>query len=72
MKMADGGFRPAYNVQTATAGSELGGRRTVVGVRVTNVGSDMNAVAPMLDDIERRTGKLPKVLLADANHVGHE
>lgn len=72
MKMADGGFRPAYNVQTATAGSELGGRRAVVGVRVTNVGSDMNSVAPMLDDIERRTGKLPKVLLADANHVGHE
>ena len=25
MKMADGGFRPAYNVQMATAGSPLGG-----------------------------------------------
>ena len=72
MKMADGGFRPAYNVQTATAGSEHGGPRTVVGVRVTNVGSDMNAIAPMLDDIERRTGALPRTLLADANHGGHE
>jgi transposase len=72
MKMADGGFRPAYNVQLATAGSPLGGPRTVVGVRVTNVGSDMGSITPMLDEIERRTGELPKVLLADANHASHD
>lgn len=72
MKMADGGFRPAYNVQLATAGSELGGPRTIVGVRVTNVGSDMSAITPMLDDIERRVDALPKVLLADANHGAHD
>lgn len=72
MKMADGGFRPAMNVQTATAGSELGGPRTIVAVEVTNSGSDMNAVAPMLDQIERRTGELPTYLLADANHQSHE
>jgi hypothetical protein len=72
MKMADGGFRPAYNVQLATTGSEMGGPRTIVGVRVTNVGSDMGAIPPMLDDIERRTGELPKTLLADANHTGHD
>jgi transposase len=72
MKMADGGFRPAYNVQMATEGSPLGGPRTIVGVRVTNVGSDMSAVPPMLDDIERRTGTLPEVLLADANHAAHD
>lgn len=72
MKMADGGFRAAYNVQMATAGSPLGGPRTVVGLRVTNVGSDMGSVTPMLADIERRNGKLPKVLLADANHAAHE
>jgi transposase len=68
MKMADGGFRPGLNVQMATAGSELGGPRTVVAVTVNNVGSDMSAVTPMLDQIERRTGKLPENLLADANH----
>lgn len=72
MKMADGGFRPAYNVRMATAGSPLGGSRTIVGVQVTNVGSDMGAITPMLDEIERRTGRLPKVLLADANHAKHE
>lgn len=72
MKMADGGFRPAYNVQLATAGSPLGGARTIVGVRVTNVGSDMRSVSPMLDDIERRTGRLPTLLMADANHGDHD
>jgi transposase len=71
MKMPDGGFRPAYNVQLATAGSPLGGARTIVGVRVTNVGSDLSSVSPMLDDIERRTGQLPTVLMADANHGDH-
>src|SRR3954465_120440 len=44
MKMADGGFRPAYNVCMATAGSPLGGPRTIVGVQVTNVGSDMGMI----------------------------
>lgn len=69
MKMPDGGFRPGYNVQFATAGAPEGGPRTVVGVRVTNVGSDMGSVSPMLDDIEQRTGQLPETLLADANHA---
>lgn len=69
MKMPDGGFRPGYNVQLAVAGSPLGGPRTIVGLRVTNVGSDMNSVGPMIDDVERRTSKRPSHLLADANHV---
>jgi transposase len=72
MKMADGGFRPAYNVRMATAGSPLGGTRTIVGVQVTNVGSDMGSVTPMLAEIERRTGQLPTTLLADANHAAHD
>lgn len=71
MKMADGGFRPAYNVRMATAGSPLGGPRTIVGVQVTNLGSDMGSIAPMLDEIQRRTGQLPETLLADANHAAH-
>lgn len=72
MKMGDGGFRPAYNVQLATAGSEMGGPRTIVGVRVTNIGSDMGSVTPMLDEIERRTGELPAVLLADGGYAKHD
>ena len=43
MKMADGRFRPAYNVQLAAGvGSQL-----VVGVAVTNAGSDFQQLAPM-------------------------
>jgi hypothetical protein len=48
------------------AGSPEGGPRTIVGARVTNVGSDMGSVKPMLDDIAQRTGRLPETLLADA------
>jgi transposase len=69
MKMPDGGFRPAYNMQLATAGDPMGGARTIVGVRITNVGSDMGSVEPMLDEVERRTGQVPDVLLADAGHA---
>lgn len=72
MKMPDGGFRPAYNIQLATTGSPMGGPRTIVGVQVTNVGSDYRSVTPMLDQIERRTAQLPDVLLADANHAVHD
>ncbi|MFL5356902.1 transposase [Archangium sp.] len=69
MKMADGGFRPGYNVQLAVAGKAEGGPRTIVGVQVTNVGSDAGSVGPMLEQIEARTGQLPAHLLADANHA---
>ena len=69
MKMGDGGFRPAYNVQLATAGDPEGGPRTIVGVRVTNVGSDVGSITPMLEDIGRRTGELPETLLADGGHL---
>ena len=72
MKMPDGGYRPGYNIQLATARSPMGGPRTIVGVQVTNVGSDMSSISPMLDPIQCRTGELPKVLLADANHAKHD
>ncbi len=71
MKMGDGGFRPAFNIQYATAGSELGGPRTIVGVQVTNVGSDMGSLTPMAEQIKERTGALPKVVLADGGHAKH-
>jgi hypothetical protein len=70
--MPDGGYRPGYDIQMATAGSPLGGPRTIVGVSVTNVGSDMGSVAPMLEQIQCRTSQLPRVLMADANHAKHD
>jgi hypothetical protein len=55
MKMADGGFRPAYNVQFASDGQT----RMIVSVDVTNNGSDGGQMAPMHEDICRRYGKAP-------------
>ncbi len=72
MKMPDGGFRPGYNIQFAVAGSAMGGPRTIVGVQVTNVGSDMGSITPMLDQIAARTARLPEKLLADGNHAKHQ
>jgi transposase len=72
MKMGDGGYRPAYNVQLATAGSPEGGPRTIVGVRVTNKGSDIGSITPMLEQVRERTGKLPATLLADGGHLKFE
>lgn len=68
MKMGDGGFRPAYNVQYAVAGSPMGGPRTIVGVQVSNVGSDMGSLGPMTGQIEERIGQRPDTLLADGGH----
>lgn len=61
MKMADGGFRPAYNVQLATDVAS----QVVVGVEVTNRGSDMHQLAPMLEQLERRYEQLPTETLVD-------
>jgi transposase len=68
MKMADGGFRPAYNVQLAT---EVDGG-CIVGVDVTNNGTDQPHLVPMLDDIVRRTGQVPKDYLVDGGFVSLE
>ncbi len=67
MKMADGGFRPAYNVQFATDASGA-----IVGADVTNYGGDQPHVQSMLDDIARRTGKVPAEYLVDGGFVSLE
>ena len=47
MKRADGGFRPAYNVQYGAVVDEMDGPCTIVGVRVTNIGSDLGSLVPV-------------------------
>ena len=68
MKMADGGFRPAYNVELATDTES----RVIVGVEVINVGNDMGQVEPMLEDVEERTGKKPEEHLVDGGFAKQE
>jgi transposase len=69
MKMGDGGFRPAYNVQFATTADEA---RVIVGVEVTNIGSDHGRVSSMIDQIERRTGCKPAEHLVDGGFNDYE
>lgn len=61
MRMPDGGFRPGYNVQLAT---ETKGH-VILGVQVSNMGSDAGLAPPMLDEVERRTGQRPREYLVD-------
>ena len=61
MKMADGGFRPAYNVHYAADCGSL----VIVGVEVIATGSDMGRLAGMLDQIHQRFDARPGEVLAD-------
>jgi transposase len=61
MKMADGGFRPAYNCQIASVANG----QIAVAVETMTVGSDRGLARPMLDRIERHYGRLPKRYLVD-------
>jgi transposase len=61
MKMADGGFRPAFNVQLATDTKT----QIITGVDVVNSGSDRGQMAPMVHQHEERYGKEPAEYLVD-------
>ena len=61
MKMGDGGFRPAYNVQFATDGAA----RVIVSVEVTNNGSDGGQMAPMHEEVCEKYDKTPENYVVD-------
>jgi hypothetical protein len=68
MKMGDGGFRPAFNVQFGTDG----GSRIIVGVDVTNSGSDQGKMSPMHEHICERYGKTPDKYLVDGGFATND
>jgi transposase len=61
MKFSDGGCRPGFNVQFATDTAT----GIVLGVDVTNAGTDSEEMPPMLDQLERRYDTLPDEVLVD-------
>jgi transposase len=61
MKMPDGGTRPGLNMQFAT--ETKGG--VIVGVDVTNSGSDAGQMKPMVEQIEERYDRVPERMLVD-------
>jgi transposase len=65
MKMPNGGFNPAVNVQLATDTAS----RAIVGVTSTAQGADSaNLSAPMRDQVERRTGRKVQQHLIDGGY----
>jgi transposase len=68
MKMGDGGFRPAANVEFATAtGSQI-----ITGVAVTDRGSDQGEMPPMAEQHKRRYDAYPGAILVDGGFAKKE
>jgi transposase len=65
MKMPDGGYRPALNVQLATDTQS----RAIVGVSVTNSGVDTAQLQPMRQQVQQRTGQPVYEHLADGGYL---
>ena len=65
MKMPDGGYRPAYNWQFGLELSNF----VITGVDVVNTGSDKAQMEPMVKQVIRRTGQIPKNWLIDGGFV---
>ena len=68
MKMADGGFRPAYNIQFATDLDAL----VVVGVETTNAGNDNGQLGAMQQQLKADYAVAPKVCYVDGGFVTNE
>ena len=67
MKMADGGFRPAYDVQYAADTTS----QVIVGVDVLTTGSDQGQLMPVVERIRERHGRYPAEYLADGGYARH-
>jgi len=65
MTMADGGVRPAFNGQFMTATDS----QVIVGVALTNAGTDLGQLQPMVEQLHRRYGQRPREVLADGGYV---
>jgi transposase len=68
MKMANGGFNPAVNVQFATDPES----RAIVGVDVSGEGNDHHLAEPMRQQVEQRTGQKVHEHLVDGGYLVKE
>jgi hypothetical protein len=65
MKMGNGGFNPAYNLQIATDTDS----RAIVAIDVTNRGVDTGQDEILREQIQKRTGRRPREHLYDGGYV---
>jgi transposase len=68
MKMADGGFRPAYNCQIAS----VAGGQIVIAAEAKATGSDRGLLRPMLEQLQRCYARWPKRHLVDGGFNKNE
>lgn len=68
MKMANGGFNPALNVQFATDGDT----GMIVATKVSNEGTDGGELEPMHQEIVASYGKTPEHVLVDSAYATKE
>jgi len=67
MKMADGGYRPAYNAQMCTDTAS----QVIVGVEVVTAGTDQGQLAPMVEQVQERYRQVPEEYLVDGGYPAH-
>jgi transposase len=68
LKMADGGDRPAYNIEYGTACQG----QVIAGVDVVTEGTDQGQLPPLVDQIENRFGECPNEVLVDGGFANRE
>lgn len=65
MKMANGGYNPAFSVQFASDMKS----RIIMGVDVSNAGTDGNELGPMVEQLETRYGRIPRRTVTDSAYA---
>ena len=68
MKQSDGGFAPSYNVQITTDGKE----KVIVGIGVSQSGSDYGELVPAVDRVEANVGQEPGQVVVDGGFTSRE
>jgi transposase len=64
MRFADGSVKAGYNIQIAATGKGL-----VLSVMASDRRNDAGLAVPMVNDVERRYGRVPKRLLVDTSYA---
>ena len=68
MKQPNGGYAPSYNVQISTDAKE----KIIVGIEVSQSGSDYEELVPAVDRVEAQMGKDPTQVVVDGGLTSRE
>ena len=68
MKQSDGGYAPSYNAQITTDARE----KVIVGVGVSQCGSDYEELVPAEEKVEETMGSAPEQMVTDGGFVSRE